>query len=215
MIINEKEKRHDFYDSVQTFGGTDKSIVYNRDEEILDTCDVNLSAFGFYRDGKPYVLETHILAFCGKLYPFVTYLENQYSGTKFFEYSPDFAKDFDFGRRNYKNSFMDFKNWFLKNTKTDDSYNIKYKTPIVLFQNYYGTSKCGWGGKTILNPLLKDIQFYKVMDPFTTFQNIEMFIGSMLCTERQPKPDNVEDKYKIEQKGFDKKFSFRKPKQGK
>jgi len=59
-----------------------------------------------------------------------------------------------------------------------------------------------------INPQLKKIEFFKVMDPFKTFQEIDMYIGGVL-----PRPGammvNIEDKYRIPQHGFDK-WSFRK-----
>jgi hypothetical protein len=60
----------------------------------------------------------------------------------------------------------------------------------------------------VLNPSLRAIDFYKVFDAFSTFQELEMYLGGVL-----PKPGammvNIEDKYRIPQHGFDK-WSFRK-----
>jgi hypothetical protein len=60
---------------------------------------------------------------------------------------------------------------------------------------------------------LKDIQFYRAVDPYTAFQEIEMYLGGIV-----PRPGamtaNIEDKYRVEQHGFDK-WSFRKMPQSK
>ena len=61
------------------------------------------------------------------------------------------------------------------------------------------------------NTNLKEMQFYKVMDPFTTFQEIDMFISGIMAPENRPMVQ-IADKYKIQEHGFDK-FSFRKPKE--
>lgn len=60
----------------------------------------------------------------------------------------------------------------------------------------------------IRNPCLKDLQFFKVMDPFTTYQEIDMFLSGVLAPENKPMI-KIEDKYKVQQHGFDTKFGFR------
>ncbi len=59
---------------------------------------------------------------------------------------------------------------------------------------------------------LKDYQFYKVIDPFTLFQEISMWIGGILPHQGRPMVDITDDKIKIVKHGFDK-FSFRKEKE--
>ena len=51
-------------------------------------------------------------------------------------------------------------------------------------------------------------EFYKVIDAFTAFQEISMFIGGVLGIGEKEIVE-IEDKYKIGQHGFDK-WSFRK-----
>lgn len=59
----------------------------------------------------------------------------------------------------------------------------------------------------IHNPCLKDIQFYKVHDAYSAFQEISMFMGSL--GKDAPEMDNIADEHRIAGHGFDK-FSFRK-----
>ncbi len=61
-----------------------------------------------------------------------------------------------------------------------------------------------------INPVLKDYDFGKVFDAFQVFQEIQMFLSGVLGS-REKDIVVIEDKYKIEQHGFDKKWSFRKP----
>lgn len=60
----------------------------------------------------------------------------------------------------------------------------------------------------ISNPILREIEFYKIVDPFTAFQELSMWIGGVLPTPGRDMV-NIEDKYRIAQHGFDK-WSFRK-----
>lgn len=55
---------------------------------------------------------------------------------------------------------------------------------------------------------LKDYHFFRVIDSFTTFQEINMFISGILAPENRPMI-TIEDKYKVMEHGFDK-LSFRK-----
>lgn len=58
-------------------------------------------------------------------------------------------------------------------------------------------------------PSLKDLQFYKVKDPFTAMQELSMYVGGVI--PRQEKElINISDKDRIAQHGFDK-LSFRHP----
>lgn len=60
------------------------------------------------------------------------------------------------------------------------------------------------------NACLKDVDFFRVFDPFTAFQELSMYYGGVLVHPNRPIPD-VSDEDMVEVKGFDKKWSFRKP----
>jgi hypothetical protein len=66
-----------------------------------------------------------------------------------------------------------------------------------------------WHSEICIEHELKEIQFYKVYDAFSAFQEISMFVGNIARPDR----NNVEisDEDQIAEKGFNK-FSFRKPK---
>lgn len=59
---------------------------------------------------------------------------------------------------------------------------------------------------------LKDVQFYKVLDAYTVFQELDMWIGGVLASSGRPVVEITDDKVKIAKHGFDS-GSFRKPKQ--
>jgi len=55
------------------------------------------------------------------------------------------------------------------------------------------------------------MEFFKIVDPFTAFQELSMFIGGIMGG-KSPIMIEVADKDRIAKHGFDK-FSFRKEKQ--
>ena len=58
------------------------------------------------------------------------------------------------------------------------------------------------------NSSLSHAQFYKVFDSFSAYQELDMFISGTL-PQSTAMPIQIEDKYRIQQHGFDK-YSFRK-----
>ncbi len=68
----------------------------------------------------------------------------------------------------------------------------RMRSPIVMFTN----------------PELKQYHFAKMVDPFTAYQEIEMFLGGVLGSGNPPMVE-IDDKHIAEGKGFDK-MSFRK-----
>jgi len=61
----------------------------------------------------------------------------------------------------------------------------------------------------ILNAQLRDLDFVRIFDPYRAFQEINMFMSNMASPEK-PIP-HVSDRDLLEGKGFDPKWSFRKP----
>jgi hypothetical protein len=57
------------------------------------------------------------------------------------------------------------------------------------------------------NPNLRDFNFVKLIDPYTAYQEINMFLGSIMTRPEKPML-TISDKDKIQQHGFDK-FSFK------
>lgn len=87
----------------------------------------------------------------------------------------------------------------LKEWSGDDSFFnkfIEYNQPIFFI------SKGFYGCTEIINPCLKDISFAKVMDPYTIFQEIDMFNSNVL-KHNEPEMVEIADKYKRDAKGFD------------
>lgn len=61
----------------------------------------------------------------------------------------------------------------------------------------------------VRNPILKDIQFQKLVDPYTAYQELSMFFGSVFAND-EDNMVSISDRDKAVSKGFDK-WSFKKP----
>ncbi len=72
---------------------------------------------------------------------------------------------------------------------------------IALYQSDYYT-----------NPNLKNFQFYKIVDAYTAFQSVQMYISGVLGVDSKPMVE-ISNTSKILKAGFDLKTSFRKDKE--
>lgn len=89
--------------------------------------------------------------------------------------------------------------------------NFKYIGSVVKEDYTKFLGRDGYIGSTssiILNPILKELQFTKVMDQFTLLQEIEMYMGR-LSENNTPAMPVGSNKVIAESKGYDK-WSFRK-----
>jgi hypothetical protein len=96
----------------------------------------------------------------------------------------------------------------IQNTITSDMLNkisLKYNTPyfMIIPDSYSNTYSLSLNFNS-----LKNIKFFKVLDSYQTYQEIEMYFNSILIV-----PDNhlqiTDNKVILEAKGFDAKQSFR------
>lgn len=181
----------------------------------------------FYNIGYSYIdtnktkkyneVYSFIVGFCGKLYlgwKFNYKIKKE--GIALDETKVDIVYGFENAKK-----FLTEKNW--KHNLDDDVKFIENYNPINIFRKINApifivdtnTNKklryhnhCTIMGKFIINPLLKDYEFYKLIDSFQAFQEIQMFLSGVLGSGEND-IIVVEDKYKISQHGFDK-WSFRK-----
>lgn len=87
------------------------------------------------------------------------------------------------------------------NTKPADvEWQIENKITCVVYEMY--------NNQVVINPPLKDYEFFKVMDPYTAFQELSMWVGGTLAWPPQMMIE-LDDKYRVLAHGFDK-HSFRK-----
>ena len=181
--------------------------------------------FRYYQLKKEYqkkypMMNYFIIGFCGKLYVgWKLYYEKSIGIIN--ELCIDYIYDENLilsmidDKSSWRGKFFDN----LNEIKNFDALNIfrKYHSPIFLFDCNYNVTNINLNRlyshnnknpKFIINPTLKDYEFYKIFDSFQAFQEIQMFLGGVLGSNEKNIVE-VEDKYKIAQYGFDK-WSFRK-----
>jgi len=162
-----------------------------------------------------------IIGFCGKLYIgwklYYVNDVNTYAISTEITYNNEFMKSI-LQEKSWHNNLNDSINYIL-------SYNAlpifrELKVPVFVYDGDFGRIYLDknnysvynkFNPKFIINPLLKDYEFYKVFDTFQAFQEVSMFMGGVLGAGEKEIVE-VADKYKIGQHGFDK-FSFRKDKE--
>src|ERR1035437_121426 len=240
MLIISRKK--DYYDGVVGSMGVDKTIVYDRVTTILEESEkfpkefqpnkswsrrkenhfINLSHFSNYPKTKYLENASFIVGFCGKLYiGWKLYCEFNVSDMISPLLVTEITYDFEYVKKHVKTT-----TWGSSNLNDDVEYVKNYnaievfrtlKTPIFIYDYDYNRtsinvyrkrSKCVF----IINPNLSEYEFYTVFDSFQAFQEVQMFMGGVLGKGEKDIVE-VADKYKIEQHGFDYKYSFRKDKE--
>ena len=82
-----------------------------------------------------------------------------------------------------------------------------FKAPVLLVSRRMTTG--GMPKYAVLrNPCLKDLDFVRVMDPFTAYQEIAMFLGGVMAEQDKAPLRTGSDEVIAQQKGFDE-WSFR------
>lgn len=222
---------HDYYDSVMQ-QGMDLTRVFKRETEekegslAINNLPTPHKDIYVYSKHKWRGYETHQLGYiyvliAGKLYGGIQINYKQTNKTRYIwtkeeldelkEELPDFF--------NETLSAWDKKRGrVLTYTGCINTLNVKGDTSLYdwSIENKVAIALCGklvvsFGNKervTIFNPVLKNYNFQKVLDPFTCFQELDMFISNLSVNEEIPELD---DKGKIAAHGFDK-WSFRKHK---
>lgn len=243
MYIISKKSEKDYYDGVAGTLGIDKTIVYNRHIQEVDLNDVpnifkRKSSVYSKQDESPIMKMIHtmlkkeycdkycgashfVIGFCGKLYPGWKFYKEIKNRKNFWdtEVSTMITYDSDFAREHFIESFWGNKfDDNLKYVKNYDPIEIfrLFDAPSFLFDADYKRTSSNMNEKThkfLINPILKDYEFYTLFDSFQAFQEISMFLSGVLGS-RENDIIQVEDKYKIAQHGFDK-WSFRKPPENK
>ena len=97
---------------------------------------------------------------------------------------------------------------------------VKYHVPIFVFDfgtrliedlNVDHSPDFNWNNPLfMINPILKNYQFFKIMNTAQTFQEIQMYLQGVLGSIEK-EPVQISEKDKIIQHGFDLTWSFRNP----
>jgi hypothetical protein len=211
---------HDYYDTAVGYG-IDENVHYNRFTKEVEIKFKPKKDFPrVITSATPY-----LLGFCGETYPVLKVVKyedakNDYNNfnviDSFYAFSYQELKDkkvewHGFGRffeYNDKRREIETKQFFTDWKYKDDRLFLEYKSPIWVLD-----LKHHYEQKIILNPKLIDYGFNRIKDSFTVFQEISMYLSNILVEQKEV--IKIEDKYRIEQHGFDLKTSFRKEKKHK
>lgn len=172
--------------------------------------------YGHNRKGT---FEHFVIGFCGKLYPGVILDNKDYKGIENAFYDKDklikAVKDkhdltedevdlsAPFGFKH--NSWGEYR-W---DRSRGDWFNEKDHSGLLsIFEEYKTPCFIKWNQCVDINPELKEFKFQQVMDPYTTFQEIMMYISGVLGVN-EVEVVTLSDKDKLHKKGFDD-WSFKK-----
>ena len=122
--------------------------------------------------------------------------------------------------RNQQSDLKLFNNYVIKiNSYDATEWFRKFNSPIFVAgdppieDTYSWKQKFGMNnedGGLYINPILKDYQFAKVFDPYTAFQEIQMYVSGVLGVNKDGTEFPATEKEKVAQHGMNK-WSFRTP----
>lgn len=215
----------DYYDSAMGYG-VDYDSVWLREEKEIKRGPGPRGPRTYQHQNIDFKYSSHNIAFCGKLYGCVKvaklkegrpvieaicykiedidkFVEANFKKKQIkYYYEHNKSSSFSYSRRAFESGMYygnrkAFEFFFKEIDKYSEDkvekFLIENNTPICVDNQ--------------LNAFLKDWEFYRVVDPYTAFQEIQMFFGRLRSPER-PIP-YVSDADMLEAKGFDPKWSFR------
>lgn len=206
-------KFHDYYDSAMSHG-QDRSVVFIRNSEIqkppVPISGMNIKSPRIHKN-ETFKIFYGVIGFCGKTYPFARfeedYFENDiYHSIRDYAYSYEEYKILceEYGVTQGKWEGNTTSNFFRQQNFED--FMISQK--LAIFSYEHTSDSLGMRAPIYtVNPILRPYQFYRIFDPYSAFQELDMWIGGVL-PQSENMTDVVSDKYRIEQHGYDK-HSFR------
>lgn len=180
-----------------------------------------------YRERGYYGLYIEVIGFCGKLYPFIHYRYEEkrkdYPWGSTTKNEVFYPCDFDLLKTKVEENVY-LNHCFEKQTKNKksswelllDNVNLiweqQWLDPFVQLNTpifYTGlTPKEGSQPPLFVNANLQQMNFQRVKDPYTAWQEISMFLGGVI-PRQVPETVEISDKDRIAGHGYDK-WSFRK-----
>jgi hypothetical protein len=221
MLID--SKFHDYYDNMMS-NGVDRDCVYSRvtknigKDKDIDTTLIPYSSGKITTDFGDMEFTPIIIGFAGKIYKIIRligYVNSSKQVTQHF-FSINQYKDFieenelELSKSRFSwffrggiDSIAGAKAFYENNYSSLDKLFVKHNVPVFQIELEKNSPVL------ILNPKLKDVDFVKVKDCFTAYQEIFMFKAGVLGN-----PDKeiitISDKVKAQQYGHDHKYSFKK-----
>ncbi len=181
------DKRKDYYDFLVGIYGEDPKIILDR------RTDCNFEP----------TIGKNILYFCGDIIDIYFDGQNCYLGEDLEKFSEEvtYSKKYSkwYGDK-YNKDYVTINRtrYDIESTKDDKDLNSINKCPTLVYSL----------GKLYRSPLLSSLNFNSYMSPENTFLKISSWLSSEIDKEFIIN-DNLTDTQKLENKGFDKKKSFR------
>ncbi len=191
--------------------------------------------FGYRRNGVPVV--QFVVGFCGKVYPILrlshqrqsepsptsalcfslsevdAFIEHDFKQREVESYRSKprrwrFADNWPMEQR--RENFEDFFDAYATKQSAFGQMFVDNRCPIFVASTRWDISnpKSRREYKIVYNECLKELEFFRVFDTFTAYQELQMYFGA-LAQPNKPIP-GMSDKDMVSIKGFDK-WSFRKP----
>jgi len=213
-------KFRDYYDVVVGQTGFDSSLVYERESKALPFKG-NLDDYNNHRAWNSYKPDFRwiIILFCGKEYKCIQVYDSMgkykyfYTKEEYLEYVKNNHKEYYNKIQKHKGGWLYnkpeytlFEKQIFTNEEISDLH-IKYNSPVLVIDEDHSKYNV-WN--VIINGEIGKYQFVRVVDVYTAFQEIEMYIGGILGMVKDGKV-SIADKDMLPQKGFDQ-FSFKNPK---
>lgn len=207
MLILSKHK--DFYDGATIM--VDKETVYDRKTEQVH--DFDSSGYKYLYNETPRdvkwgssteVRSPFVLGFCGKEYFGVVHGDNLFqdgvhngTGVTYGHLPKPSKANIFYYKEMYELSLT------VHGREKMDLF-LEHDCPVYLI--FRSTTE--WKIDFIKNPVLKTLDFGKISDSFSTFQEIHVFLREILLRGEQTLPVEVSEKDRITSRGYDK-WSFR------
>ena len=171
-----------------------------------------------------------IMFFCGQLIPIIKYylrskdsLTDKYLyyydtvsiGEAMMKFGTKKQRAYWFQNKSPRRRYSISERYFQKNI-SEEFFDVNVRNSVLMDLHHEFESPYFMYDQTerrlIINPSLKNVSFYKIKDPFSAYQDIDMFVGGVLGG-KSPKMIEISDKIRKEKHGFDK-WSFRTPPKG-
>jgi hypothetical protein len=221
---------HDYYDAVQA-SGQDQTLIYHRkrEEVAVSVYSLPVIEWSFWLDRRKIPAQEHTIGFCGKIYPAIvlthlaskkssicytleevdSFFENNYRRREVEEYRTKKKRRWGCGWQSFF-CREGFEKYFTEcAVKKDDFVEMfRQKRCPVWIGTVVRHSWRNREGKIVYNPSLKELEFFRLFDTYSAFQEIAMFLGGLAVPLKEI--PQVPDKIMVGIKGFDE-WSFRKP----
>lgn len=223
---------HDYYDSVQATG-QDQSLIYFRKSESIEVSEYPFPAFqisSYNADQNSICIKQYTIGFCGKIFPVVSvknlaanksaicielkeldhFVEKCCSKKIADAYHEKTKRRWTWYRYSKGIYRKNIEEYFAVCAAKKDAFKQMFfekHCPIFigeLHEYWYGHHT----GEITYNGCLKDLEFYRLFDTYSAFQEISMFLGGLAVPQKEI--PEVPDKIMVGIKGFDK-WSFRTP----